>query len=202
MTYTIMPHNKDFPNGFPQAKIENYYKESACQPVAFACLAYDEGGIYVYQKAFEAEIKAVMTEQNGDIYKDSCLEFFINFSPEQTDDYLNYEINPLGVMHLGLGPDRYCRTLLFDSDKNYFNIKCLDSIDEFNKEYWEISYYIPFDYIRKHFPGFSLENTFKGNFFKIGDQCKLPHYGTYAKVDTPTPDFHRREFFSDFVIGK
>ena len=202
MTYTIMPHNENFPKGFPQANIDNYYAESESQPKAYACLAYDDKGIYVYQQAFEQDIRAQITQQNGDVYTDSCLEFFINFCPESTPDYLNFEINPLGVMHLGLGPDRYCRTLLFDCDKSYFNIKCLDSIDEFNKESWEISYFIPFEYITKHFPGFDIKKTFKGNFFKIGAEVKLPHFGTYAKVDTPKADFHRSEFFADFKIGE
>ena len=46
-------------------------------------------------------------------------------------------------------------------------------------------------------PGFA----FRGNFYKCGDKTDVAHYGMWNPVLTPTPDFHRPEFFGTLRIG-
>ena len=42
--------------------------------------------------------------------------------------------------------------------------------------------------------------TFRGNFYKCGDETAIPHYGMWNPVGTENADFHRPEYFGDFVI--
>ena len=35
----------------------------------------------------------------------------------------------------------------------------------------------------------------RGNFYKCGDGLPVPHFVSWAPIDTPNPDFHRPEFF-------
>ena len=37
----------------------------------------------------------------------------------------------------------------------------------------------------------------KGNFYKCGDALSTPHYITWAPISTPSPDYHRAEFFAE-----
>lgn len=42
--------------------------------------------------------------------------------------------------------------------------------------------------------------TAKAGFYKCGDETGRPHYGSWQKVETDAPDFHRPEFFESFEI--
>jgi hypothetical protein len=47
---------------------------------------------------------------------------------------------------------------------------------------------------------FSSGKRMKGNFQKCGDKTKFPHYGSWNRIDTPEPDFHRPEYFGDLIL--
>src|SRR5690554_5264268 len=51
----------------------------------------------------EKHIRALETNTNGDVYKDSCVEFFISHDGE---NYYNFEFNCIGTTHLAWGPGR------------------------------------------------------------------------------------------------
>ena len=178
--------------------IESYpWDKTDYKPEATASIKHDCENIYLHLKSKEEYIKATYHNFQDDVYKDSCLEFFCNFTPDKTDSYMNFEANPFGTMLIEFGPkgdrlrDKTVDTRIFD-----INTK----IDMGS---WEISYKIPLDFIKKYFPAFELKegNVIKCNFYKCGDETKIPHWGCWNSIIYPEPKFHSPEFFGSLVIG-
>ena len=132
-----------------------------------------------------------MTEENGSVCTDSCLEFF--FKPDPHDvNYINFEVNPKCVMHIGLGKDRYNR-LLIDEPRETF---CAES--EANEGDWWLKYDIPDAFLLKYFK--EIAPASRANFYKCGDLTDHPHYASWAPVLVTKPDFHLSDFFDKLLF--
>lgn len=183
-------------------KIQNYpWDQNGYMPEAEAETHFTSDALRVRLRAYESSIKAVCMEHNGHVYKDSCLEVFINPYPEKGNQYLNFEINPIGTMHLGFGEAREGRKLIDPSIFNIFDIKTTvkkNEADTFNGPYWEAAVSIPFDFLMSQFGAdrkITEGSLMKGNFYKCGDEFTYPHYGCWSLVKSQVPDFHRPESF-------
>ena len=143
-------------------------------------------GISLLMHTEETHLRAVCERQNGDIYLDSCMEMF--FKPNNLDTrYLNFEINPKGFLHLGLGDGRRGRTLL-EVDRAIFNIVSLA-----NEGDWTVKLYIPYSFLNEIFG--KVSRVARANFYKCGDGTDHVHFGTWSPVEVEKPDFHQPDFF-------
>lgn len=157
---------------------------------AWAQLCRDDRALWVRMEAEESPVRATLTEPLDPICCDSCLEFFL--APDPADSrYLNFEFNPLGNVYLGFGSTRPTRVRQIVGDKDAL----FRPAPFFTEKGWGIVYCIPFDFIRNYFPDFRPEGDFAGNFYKCGDETERPHYLSWMKMHTDTPDFHRRGDF-------
>ena len=128
-----------------------------------------------------------MTDDNSAVCEDSCMEFFIQ--PNINDKrYFNFELNPIGTLHLAIGRSRYDRRYI-DFNKSDFDIK-----SDISNGIWSLTFKIPFDFINKHT---GITPICRANFYKCGDKTGLEHYCVWNTVETPTPDFHQSEFFGE-----
>ncbi len=148
-------------------------------------------GLSVLMHTDEKNLRAEVTEENGDIYCDSCMEFFIKPSPWDVN-YINFEINPKGVMHIGIGKDRYGRELI-DEPRSTFNVESIANDGD-----WTLKYYIPDSFLLKYFK--ILSPVFRANFYKCGEKTDHDHYAVWSPVETPKPDYHVADFFGIFRI--
>ena len=140
----------------------------------------------------EWPLTAVCTETNGAVCKDSCMEFF--FTPnENTDSYMNFEINPMGVLHLGIGEKRAGR-IHADSIEGVV----INSLVVPGKE-WRILLHVPYSYMKKYYTEFG--KAIKANFYKCGDSTPTRHYSTWNSVGTEAPDYHRPEYFGRIILS-
>ncbi len=143
-------------------------------------------GISVLMHSEERDLRAECAEQNGDVYKDSCMEFFIK--PDNHDEnYLNFEFNPRGILHLGIGSGRNGRKLI-DVDREIFDITSVA-----HEGSWTLKFYIPFSFLLEHFA--KISPFCKGNFYKCGDMTDHVHYASWAEVEVESPDYHVPDFF-------
>lgn len=158
---------------------------------------HDGASFNIEYKVREQGTRALQTVLGGPVYEDSCVECFIQ--PDSADPrYYNFEFNPIGMMAMA------CRTGRFDPEDA--PQKVLESVrieatagrepfDEKFVEEWGLNISIPasalFNSGVKDFSG----RRMKMNFFKCGDGLKVPHFVTWAPIDTPKPDYHRPEFF-------
>lgn len=144
----------------------------------------------------EKHILAKETHTNGEVYKDSCVEFFVSFDGK---NYYNCEFNCIGTTHLAYGPGRNNRT--FVDPKIIKKIEIESSLgnqpfEERNGNFeWEMMIRIPvvcfaFDNIK------SLKDLkATANFYKCGDGTSEPHYVTWNPIETENPDYHCPEYF-------
>ena len=65
-------------------------------------------------------------------------------------------------------------------------------------EKWVLQFCIPFEFVNEVFTNHT--KTMYGNLYKCGDETQKMHYATYYPIDTQSPDYHRPEFFGEFVL--
>ena len=129
---------------------------------------------------------------------DSHIHMMKEVQKETFFHHINWEFNSGGVLFISIGTDRYDRkNLEIDSYSDLFRVET-----RVRKDGWEISYKIPYEFLRKYFPCFKIRegDKMRGNFYKCADKAKSPHYGCWADIDLPEPDFHCPKFFGDLVL--
>ena len=162
------------------------------KPHTTARVVWSDSGLTIKMETDEKPLLARFTEDNSEVYEDSCMEFFIGVDKESK--YLNFELNPNGAMLLSYGADRNFRTRL-DFDRNLFEIE-----SKISDEKWELKFLIPFSFTNQYFTESADPYIFYGNFYKCGNETEQPHHGCWNKIETPRPDFHRPEFFGKFEM--
>ncbi len=179
-----------------EAKMDQFPWGGDYRPACAARVGWNERGIHALLYAYEPEILAEVTQTGGMVCNDSCLEFFL--APDAAKPrYVNCEMNPLCVAHIGLGDGRHGRTVL-QAVPAGFNA----THSEHRGGWWAVSYTLPADFLRDSFgvglrPGLAM----RGNFYKCGDRMRRPHYCMFKPYDTPQPDYHRPELFADFRLS-
>ncbi len=150
----------------------------------------------------ENHLRALETRTNGDVYKDSCVEFFVSHDNE---NYYNFEFSCIGTTHLAWGSGRNNRKFVDPKVVEKIAIKSSlgnqpfdNKSGEFN---WEMMIRIPLESF-----AYSKLKSFKelkatANFYKCGDETKVPHYVTWNPVKTENPDYHRPEYFGKVQFG-
>lgn len=167
------------------------WAEYANAPKTYAKLLYSDYGIHIRLQTDENPLLARFCNQNDMVCKDSCMEFFVR--PNENDPrYFNFEFNPFGTMYLAI------RTSRFDAvhpteDKKYFDVKSY--VDD---KKWVLQFTIPFEFIDQNL-GTHTQKLY-GNLYKCGDETINPHYATYYPICTENPDYHRPEFFGEFIL--
>ena len=156
-------------------------------------------GISVLMHTNETHLRSKHNKQNEAICQDSCMEFF--FKPTPWDArYLNFEVNPGGFMHLGIGHGRFDR-ILIEEDRSTFSIMSIAKEGD-----WTLKFYIPDNFIRKYYPDVEKNpngnfcSVAKGNFYKCGVYTDHPHYASWSAVETKKADFHLPDFFGKIVF--
>lgn len=179
--------------------IEHYpWDVNGYKPKVVCRIFATEDRFHLMFEAYEETIRAEVVESCSTVCYDSCVEFFFQPSPHADERYLNFELNPLGTLCLGIGTNRYDWTLIkLDDYKELFHIE-----PAVHESRWTISFQIPFAFIRRYFPGFAIQkgSEIRGNFYKCGDLTDYPHYGCWNQVMHPEPDFHLPEHFGSIVF--
>jgi hypothetical protein len=160
-------------------------------------IAYCQNQILIKFYVSEESIRASETRINGDVYKDSCVEFFI--SPKGDGLYYNFEFSCIGIPHLGYGQSRNNRILINPEIANKIETRSslgdLPFDDKTGGYQWNMLVLIPVStmiYDR----GLQLKGMKAGaNFYKCGDETSSPHFVTWNPVNSDKPDFHQTESF-------
>jgi hypothetical protein len=201
----LIPGKGSFWNALPAALIHHYlWLDNGYRPRVEVRACYSRTSLYFFFKAFESRVKARLSRFQDPVYKDSCVELFINPFPDNPTGYVNLEANALGTILLGVGPDRHRRTALAREDMEGFRI--VSSISRpveglHGAEFWTLEYRLPLGLFKKIYgdsivPG----QTARANFYKCGDETEWPHYGAWSPVESDKPDFHRPDSFGRLLF--
>jgi hypothetical protein len=203
------------------AKITGLSAEEAfasLAPVQLACCNWPEQYPYSPQVAFrmyhtgkrlmlrfdvaERHTAAKVTKDNGEVWTDSCVEFFI--APDNSM-YYNFETNCIGTMLLGARKSRdeaeHASAEVLSHIGRETSLPKGEAIELAEGDNrWSLTLSIPPTALFKHDISDWSGVGARMNLYKCGDNLPVPHFLSWQPIDTPAPDFHRPEFFADVIF--
>lgn len=199
MEYTVKTHSRSRMESVPATEIatENWEGYSY-RPHCTAQLEYiKDKGFQVKLVCYESAPLARYKNFMDPVWTDSCLEFFVNFAPQNTNKYLNFEMNSAGAWLVGWGENRDNRVVPEAFQAYAKPPKAVVEADR-----WSVSLFLELDLMKSLFGDFDPQDgyRFRGNFYKCGDETPAEHYLSWNPIGVPEPDFHVSEFFGDLVI--
>ncbi|MEG1935237.1 MAG: carbohydrate-binding family 9-like protein, partial [Rikenellaceae bacterium] len=136
----------------PKTKIANvnWVKEFPYKPDVKFAIFHDGDSIYLRYQVDEQHTLARMGADNGEVWKDSCVEFFIALDDS---GYYNFEFNSLGKGLVGFRQDR--NTVVHGDDAVLSKISRQGTMgsspfEERDDQTWELTLTIPKDAFFKH----------------------------------------------------
>lgn len=176
--------------------------ENGYEPRVEVWLCWSPRSLYVKFRVGERRAPVRYTQFQDPVYKDSCVEFFVDMFPEKRMGYVNFEMNAAGTLLAAFGPDRAHREPLWPEDVADMSVRTGQDDRPDVGDNWHVEYAVPMALFRKLYgqairPG----DRAAANFYKCGDETEVPHYGAWSPVGTPAPDFHRPEFFGELVFA-
>lgn len=171
-------------------------------PEAIFRVALTDSAFLINYKAKEETVRAVVGCDNGEVWTDSCMEFFLSPSPED-GSYYNLECNCAGKVLLGVRggslPKGHIAPEVLATISRWSSLGdgCFD--DRPTAEPWQVALVVPFSVYGHHdVAGLIAEGVaMRANFYKCGDKLPRPHFLSWAPIESETPCFHLPEFFGE-----
>jgi len=179
----------------------NWPEQFGYKPLTTVCIGYSHSAIFILFQVHGNCLRAACTKDNQDVYKDSCVEFFVK--QENCDIYYNFEFNCIGICKVG----RHIKDRSHATDLSLEQLQKIErwsslgsrSFNEMSGIFsWELCVSIPFELIDIE-PGI-LPEKLLGNFYKCADATEQPHYVSWNPIKTEKPDFHRPDFFGELAF--
>lgn len=150
----------------------------------------------------ERHTAARVTADNGEVWTDSCVEFFI--APDESL-YYNFETNCIGTMLLGARKSREeaehaCAGVMSEIKRETTLPRGEVIMLPEGDNHWSLTLSIPTTALFRHNIADWSGLKARMNLYKCGDNLPVPHFLSWQPIDTPNPDFHRPEFFADVIF--
>jgi hypothetical protein len=170
------------------------------QPLVQVSLGYSTTYLWLFFEVKGDFCRAGAKYDQEAVWQDSCVEFFCTSDQALAENrlagevvYRNFEFNVLGVALSALGT-KTSRAFLtgpeMDTILRLTQYK-KDTLPEEGATFdWDFCAAIPLELL-KLVPG----DTFRGNFYKCGDLTKQPHYLSWCRIGSNSPDFHLPQYF-------
>lgn len=176
----------------------NWAAEYPYAPKATFAAAHNGTYLLLTFRVEENYTAALVEEDNGPVWTDSAVEFFISF-----DDtgYYNFEFSCIGKALLGFrktkpdvvhaGED-VMRSIVRESSLGTANFE-----ERTGENRWELNVAIPVKAFFAH--NFATLDGLKAraNVYKCGDNLSKPHFLSWQPIGTEKPNFHVPEFFGE-----
>jgi len=173
-------------------------------PRAQAKVIYDDNFLYVIFRVEEKYVKAVETHNNGKVWEDSCVEFFVTPDGDISKGYFNFEINCIGTI-LNFHQTRLDVNSVPVDQSLIAAMEITPSLPKgkpIDPEIpglttWTMEYRVPYALLEKYHPVIKPAPGVKwrANFYKCAEANSNPHWLTWSLVRNPTPQFHLPEYF-------
>jgi hypothetical protein len=214
-SYSIKPCSSSFPlsgqwdhQAWQHAEIaavSNFLKESSDhRPQTQVKLLFDDHSIHVFFKVSDRYVRATRTGYMADVWKDSCVEWFVQPKPDK--GYFNFEVNCGGSLYASYveDPERInnklkkftplpyetCRTIgIYHSAPSVVEPENAGPVE------WYIELSVPVN-VFEPFIGFVRPlagQEWRANFYKCGDETSHPHWAAWSPVSEK--NFHRPQEF-------
>lgn len=173
------------------------WKEYPYRPEVNFRIAHTGREVLLHYKVTEASVRAVAAEDNGRVWEDTCVEFFV--SPEGNDCYYNFECNGIGKLLIQGGTWNERRPLaapeVTATVKRWSSLGAQPFEEKTGPCSWELTMVIPVSAFFRHTIDSLDGKTMKGNFYKCGDKLQTPHFLSWNPIRLERPQFHCPAFF-------
>ena len=176
-------------------EITNFRPESSGhRPQTIARVLHDQKGIHGLFQVHDRFIRCVRTEYGSEVWKDSCVEFFAQ--PKPDCGHFNFEFNCGGAFLCSYVVDP---TRTPDGFKQFTRVPwgmarriqvhtSLPRVVEpemIEPVTWTLQFFVPFSLFESFIGplGDVGGQTWRGNFYKCGDETSHPHWASWSPVD-------------------
>ena len=161
-------------------------------------MAYSDKAIAILFEVNENHVRAAAMENNGPVWQDSCVEFFV-MGPDGMH-YTNFEMNCAGTMLAARRTSRHDPAPF--TPEQFAPVRRITSLphepidSKGESQSWWAMEVIPFEAF-----GYSEKpERLRANLYKCGDNCAQPHFLSWAPIGLPSPDFHCPDFFGTIEL--
>lgn len=195
--------NSNYLNDLPNYKIGRFMgKKPSHVPRIHFRAAYNHEAIFINFTVSDQYVLAKAGKYQGEVWKDSCAEFFFTPGTDTGRGYFNLEINCIGTALFCHQKSRGVEVRPV-SEQDFKQIEIISSLKGPIEEEiphpvnWSVAVKLPYAILENYATLTKPEPDviWKGNFYKCADASSHPHWLTWSKIDRPEPDFHRPEFF-------
>lgn len=175
----------------------NWAADYPYTPKVVAYLAHSDSHIALLFAVEESHTKAVELQDNGRVWEDSCVEFFVK-NPTG-EGYYNFELNAIGTLLAARRTSRESATHFSAAQLaeivryTAFDHAPIDICDQ--NSWWAVEL-IPFSLIGLSAPPAKLDV----NLYKCGDKLNRPHFLSWSPITLDKPNFHCPEFFGEIIF--
>ncbi|MFZ0131197.1 MAG: carbohydrate-binding family 9-like protein [Desulfobacterales bacterium] len=182
---------------------------SAHRPVTRVKLVYDRNGIYGLFQVKDTYVRCVRTRFQDAVYKDSCVEFFVQ--PKPAGGYFNFEFNCGGALLASYitDPARVpggFKNFVRLTDKDARRLRIHHSLpavvepEAAQATTWHLEFFIPFALLEAYVGPIAIAKNapWRANFYKCADETSHPHWGAWSPVDEL--NFHLPRCFGTLVF--
>ena len=180
----------------------NWAKEFPYAPKVTCRLAHTSQNFIVYFEVEEQYTAARVSQDNGEVWTDSCVETFIALDDK---GYYNFETTCIGKQLLAYRIERevgveHASQQIIDRIKRTASLPNENFEERVGENHWNIMLEIPAEVLFRHkiqkWDGVKA----RINLYKCGDKLSHPHFLSWQPIDAPKPDFHLPRFFADVVF--
>jgi len=170
------------------------------KPEVTVSIARSDDSLYLHFSVKDNSLKAIYSEDNSPVHKDSCVEFFVK--TVENSCYMNFEFNCIGACDASRRKSRAEKTAL--TKEEYSTIRRHSSLkkETFNEKSgifsWELTVAIPLRLIS--LDPKALPEKILANFYKCADETSFPHFVSWSPISLPEPDFHCPQFFGELYL--
>ena len=196
MEYTIMRGDASALQNAPEARIADVPWGSTYTPDSRFQGIFMEGKGFLFRLwCYESDPRREHKNPGEEVCEDSCLELFLNFAPDKSDCYVNFEMNAGGCYLFGIGPDRYVRSEVRTPRMPEVKAEIGDGV-------WSVTLFVPLETVYALYGkvDFAPGYTMTGNAFKCGDLTASPHYLSWSPMQRDKCHLHRSDRFGTFRI--
>ena len=195
------------------AQVASFHpKGSDHRPATAVKALYDDRGIYIHFRVEDRYVRCLGTRPMDPVYRDSCVEFFVQ--PTPGGGYLNVEANCGGAFlclyiedarKLPGGAFAKSRPLApewFGQIRAFHSLPSVVEPELPGPVTWQLEYFIPFALLESCAGplGVAAGQTWRGNFYKCGDETSRPHWGAWSPIGEPL-NFHQPGCFGEIVFA-
>ena len=175
------------------------------RPETQAKLLYDDTAVYGIFKVHDRYVRCVATEFQGEVWHDSCVEFF--FQPDGAEGYFNFEFNCGGAFLAHYndidapGAEPPAASLAPEEGRTIGVYHSLPSVVEpeiAEETTWFLEFAIPFSVLSKYTGEIGDIGgwTWRVNLFKCAEANSHPHWASWSPVkEEEIPNFHQPDCF-------